>query len=73
MNFLVSHALPLQQHLGVLIKKLNLETNEYGVLNYNAAHIFSPSPFNVKAFPGYKGASQQKVKLGNTVAIVHKQ
>lgn len=52
MTFLVRHILPLQQHLGGLIKEWNLEYNTTGgTLNYDAAHIFSPGAINVLAFP----------------------
>ncbi|MFI5452746.1 cytochrome-c peroxidase [Pedobacter sp. UC225_61] len=42
MQYLVKYALPLQQQLGVFIKKLGLELNTTLYLNYNASNVFSP-------------------------------
>lgn len=53
--FFTRHALPLQKHLGLLIKEMNLEQNTTGnILNYDAANLFSPDAINVNAFPATK-------------------
>ncbi|HMF72196.1 MAG TPA: cytochrome c peroxidase [Flavitalea sp.] len=50
--FLTQHALPLQRHLGLLIKKLGLELNTTGgVLNYDASDIFDKRALNINSFP----------------------
>lgn len=50
--FLTRHALPLQQHLGLLIKELQLECNTTGgVLNYNAKNIFSKDALTIPPYP----------------------
>lgn len=52
MTFLTQHILPLQQHIGLLVKELNLEYNTTGgTLNYEVANIFSPGALNILAFP----------------------
>lgn len=53
--FLTQCMLPLQQHLGGLIKELNLEYNTTGVFNYQANHLFSPDALNIGAFPRADG------------------
>jgi cytochrome c peroxidase len=51
--FLTQYALPLQRHLGLLIQALKLELNTTGgVLNYQAADIFSKDALNIRSFPG---------------------
>jgi cytochrome c peroxidase len=51
--FLTQFALPLQRHLGLLIKTLKLKQNTTGgVLNYEAADIFSPDALDIRSFPG---------------------
>ncbi|WP_315822304.1 cytochrome-c peroxidase [Paraflavitalea speifideaquila] len=52
LTFLTQYILPLQQHLGYLIKELNLEYNTTsGVLNYDAGNIFSGDALNIQSFP----------------------
>jgi cytochrome c peroxidase len=52
MTFLTQHILPLQQHIGLLVKALNLEYNTTGgALNHEAANLFSPGALNILAFP----------------------
>jgi cytochrome c peroxidase len=41
MQFLVDHALPLQQQLGSFIQQIGLELNTTAYLNYRADHLFS--------------------------------
>jgi cytochrome c peroxidase len=54
--FLTQFALPLQRHLGLLIKTLRLEQNTTGgVLNYEAPDIFSTNALNLRSFPGAGG------------------
>jgi cytochrome c peroxidase len=43
LGFLTKAALPLQYHLGLLIKERGLEINTTGVLNYDVKNLFSPS------------------------------
>lgn len=51
-SFLTQQLLPLQQHIGWLIKELHLEYNTTGgLLNYEANTIFSPDALNILAFP----------------------
>jgi cytochrome c peroxidase len=51
--FLTQFALPLQRHLGLLIKALKLELNTTGgVLNYEASNIFSTDALDLRSFPG---------------------
>ena len=42
LEFLTNAALPLQYHLGLLIKDRGLVINTTGVLNYDAKNLFSP-------------------------------
>jgi cytochrome c peroxidase len=66
MKFLTLHALPLQRHLGGLIKKLNLELNTSdGILNYDAPDIFSPDAIDLHSFPSrVNHRNEQMVRLG---------
>jgi cytochrome c peroxidase len=51
--FLTRHALPLQRYLGLMIRDMKLELNTTeGVLNYDAADIFSKDAIHLSAFPG---------------------
>ena len=51
-RFLTQYALPLQRHLGLLIKELKLDYNTTGgVLNYDAPGIFSPDAIDIRSFP----------------------
>jgi cytochrome c peroxidase len=52
LEFLTQAALPLQYHLGLLIKEKGLEINTTGVLNYNARNIFSRDAIDIN--PGLK-------------------
>ena len=63
--FFTKHILPLQRHLGLLIKELNLELNTTGaVLNYDAGDIFSVDVLNLPAFPHEGKPDSLLVQLG---------
>ncbi|MCE6990018.1 cytochrome-c peroxidase [Dyadobacter sp. CY323] len=65
MEFLTEHALPLQKHLGILIRSLNLEVNKSKILNYNAEHLFSRDAIHIHAVTGRKSAvSKDEIRLG---------
>ncbi len=51
LGFLTEAALPLQHHLGSLIKALNLELNTVPALNYDAENLFSRDALDQRAFP----------------------
>ena len=64
--FFTKHILPLQRHLGLLIKELNLELNTTGaVLNYDAGDIFSVDVLNLASFPQEGKPDSSLVQLGN--------
>ena len=60
LKFLSDVALPLQKHLGKMIREMDLELNTYGVLNYKSDHIFSKNAFNDQSFPGGRGLYPDK-------------
>jgi cytochrome c peroxidase len=63
--FLTSHMLPLQTHLGKLIRQKGLEINTANVLNYDARHLFSPNALNMAAFtPGGSDLNAKQIALG---------
>ncbi|MCF2447230.1 cytochrome C peroxidase [Dyadobacter sp. CY345] len=65
LEFLTNCALPLQKHLGRLIRGTGSETNKYGILNYGADHIFSQNAFQTNSFPGSNRAvSKSEIALG---------
>ncbi|MEO6285701.1 MAG: cytochrome c peroxidase [Dyadobacter sp.] len=64
LSFLTENALPLQKHLGIMIRQMNLDTNSAGILNYRAEHLFSPDAFDDHAFGQDLPASQLEVELG---------
>jgi cytochrome c peroxidase len=47
LDFLTNAALPLQYHLGLLIKSKSLEINTTGVFNYNAKNLFSADAITI--------------------------
>lgn len=52
LRFLQQYALPLQRTLGYMIRDMQLVQNTTGgVLNYNAADLFSKDAINIDAFP----------------------
>lgn len=52
LRFLQQYALPLQRTLGVMIREMQLVQNTTGgVLNYDAADLFSKNAINIDAFP----------------------
>jgi cytochrome c peroxidase len=61
--FLTKYALPLQKQLGLMIRKMDLDTNSAGILNYNE-HIFSPAAFSDKAFGQRAEVNLQEIELG---------
>jgi len=64
MGFLTEAALPLQHHLGLLIKGLGLEIHTVPALNYAAENLFARDAFDQRAFPGEKSSGDSLVKLG---------
>lgn len=62
--FLTHYALPLQEHLGRMIREMGLEINEKGILNYSAKNIFSPNAFEDTAFGGNANGSPALAELG---------
>ena len=63
--FLTKEILPLQRHLGLLIKELNLELNSTeGALNYRAGDIFSVDALNLRSFPHEGNYDGSLVRLG---------
>ena len=63
--FLTKQILPLQRHLGLLIKELNLELNTTeGSLNYRAGDIFSVDALNIRSFPHEGNPDSSLVQLG---------
>ena len=63
--FLTKQILPLQRHLGLLIKELNLELNTTeGSLNYGAGDIFSVDALNLRSFPHERNPDSSLVRLG---------
>lgn len=69
LHFLTSYALPLQQYIGLLIKKMQLELNTTdGVLNYDVPHLFSPGAISSHAFPtAGMAVNSSLVTLGKTL------
>lgn len=52
LRFLQQYALPLQRTLGVMIREMQLMQNTTGgVLNYDAADLFSKNAINIDVFP----------------------
>ncbi|OOG76855.1 hypothetical protein B0E43_06985 [Algoriphagus sp. A40] len=67
MAFLRSYALPLQRHLGSLIRERKLEYNTtFGLLNYNADDLFSDDAININAFSGTESNPAQ-IALGRAL------
>ncbi|HEX5024578.1 MAG TPA: cytochrome c peroxidase [Agriterribacter sp.] len=66
LTFLTQHALPLQRHLNLLTKELNLEHNTTGgILNYEAGDIFSHDALDIHSFPAANRSSDvSRVWLG---------
>jgi cytochrome c peroxidase len=64
LSFLTRNALPLQKHLGIMIRQMGLDTNSAGILNYGAENLFSPNAFNDRAFGQNVTATPQAVELG---------
>lgn len=65
LEFLTTCALPLQKHLGKLIRGIGSETNEYRTLNYGSDHIFSHNAFQTSSFTGSNRAvSNKEIALG---------
>ncbi len=70
MGFLTAAALPLQHHLGLLIRGLGREIHTVPVLNYAAENLFSRDAFDQRAFPAAgtghneRYADDSLVKLG---------
>jgi cytochrome c peroxidase len=62
--FLTHYALPLQEHLGRMIREMGLEMNENRILNYNAKNIFSPNAFEDTAFGGNINGGPALAELG---------
>jgi cytochrome c peroxidase len=50
LEFLTDYALPLQTHLGKLIRSYGEELNTGGNLNYSAEHLFSSNALNAAGF-----------------------
>ncbi len=61
LEFITGAALPLQYHLGLLIKENGLQLNTTGLLNYNAKNLFSPDAI---AIINKTGKSKALVALG---------
>lgn len=64
LEFLTACALPLQKHLGKMIRAKGLETNKYGFLNYSADHMFSPDAFQKSAFSHNTKETELQIALG---------
>ncbi len=64
MAFLTEAALPLQHHLGLLIKGLGLEIHTVPALNYAAENLFARDAFDQRGFPGEKSSGDSLAKLG---------
>ena len=65
MGFLTAAALPLQHHLGLLIKGLGWEIHTVPALNYAAENLFARDAFDPRAFPAAAlGGDDSLVKLG---------
>jgi cytochrome c peroxidase len=63
--FLTKQMLPLQRHLGLVIKELNLELNTTGgSLNYRAGDIFSVDALNLRSFPHEGNPDSSLIGLG---------
>jgi len=70
LDFLTNCALPLQKHLGLMIRLNGLELNKYGVLNYGAKHMFSYNAFRKESFPGNERAvSDAELALGKQLFL----
>jgi len=69
LQFLTVYALPLQRNLGLLINELQLQQNTtQGVLNYDAAHLFSKDAINKNAFPADSSTlNTALITLGKTL------
>lgn len=65
LSFLTTCALPLQKHLGKMIRSNGWESNKYGVLNYEAKNIFAGNAFQNQSFPGSnRKVSGREIALG---------
>jgi len=64
LSFLTNYALPLQEQLGLMIRKMGMELNAKGVLNYNAKNLFSPDAFALTAFGGNAKTRPTWIDLG---------
>lgn len=63
--FLTTCALPLQKHLGIMIRKNDWGSNKYGVLNYDADNMFASNAFQSHAFSGSnRKSSNKEIALG---------
>src|SRR4029077_15254789 len=56
LGFLTLGAMPLQRHLGLLIRELKLELNTAAAINEDAADVFAPDALNPDVFPHALGA-----------------
>jgi cytochrome c peroxidase len=79
LSFLTNTMFPLQRHLGLLIKKQNLEINTTGVLNYNAKNLFSANalfidpksnPYNLPIFPTDTNAIKIALNVDAKEAVI---
>jgi cytochrome c peroxidase len=65
MEFLTDYALPFQQHLGNLIKRLGLTITGKSLLNHRSRHLFSRDAIDVTSFSNKKrSASSREIALG---------
>jgi cytochrome c peroxidase len=65
LSFLTTCALPLQKHLGKMIRSNDWDLNTYGVLNYDADHIFAQNAFQNRSFPeSNRSVSGKEIALG---------
>lgn len=63
LRFLQQYALPLQRTFGYMIRDMQLVLNTTGgVLNYDAAHLFSKDAININAFPATANVSFNSVE-----------
>lgn len=62
--FLTRYALPLQEHLGQMIRQMGLESNEKSFLSDQAKHLFSPEALATPAFTDPLESNPALVELG---------
>ncbi|MCF0040675.1 cytochrome-c peroxidase [Dyadobacter fanqingshengii] len=64
LKFLKAYALPLQKHLNVMIREMQLDSVSPGMLRYDAGHMFSPGALQPADSMNDKDLTEKRAELG---------